>query len=315
MENERFSLIEVFDNDMWVPKSPVEVLQGALIMDSLVGQHCLQLSLLSSTDKRISSVYLDIFCYDDQGEPIFEEPVSVIYKELRNSKGIAFGEDETHYLRSGRVASVKCFVTRVVYGDGKVWRSQEEPVQISAHDFDELGDELKAIFNEILKNSFYSSIDTEYKFLPRQDEHFWVCTCGRANENESSSCQRCSMNRTWIMQNLNIMHLRHILDERVNKARREAEDERQKAAAAKQAQEAIAQMQTAAGDEDDIKTAELVAQPEVEAGGETQAIIDEFEVSEKPPILRYIILGVLGVALIGTGILIYLLATNRINFG
>ncbi|MGI5900094.1 MAG: hypothetical protein ACOX8S_09285 [Christensenellales bacterium] len=313
MENERYSLIEVFDNDMWVPKSPVEVLQGALIMDSLVGQHCLQLSLLSSTDKRISSVYIDIFCYDDQGEPIFDEPVSVIYKDIINTKGVAFGEDETHYLRSGRVTKVQCFVTRVVYGDGRVWRGQDEPVRISAHDFDELGDDLKAIFNELLKNSFYSSIDTEYRFLPRQDEHFWVCTCGRANENDNTSCQRCGMNRTWIMQNLNMVHLRHILDERVNKARREAEDERQKAAAAKQAEEAIVRMQTAAVEEG-IKTTELVAQPEA-AESEAQAIIDEFEVSEKPPILRYIILGVLGVALIGTGVLIYLLATNRINFG
>ena len=321
MENERYSLVKIFDNDMWVPKSPVEVLQGALIMDSLIGQNCLQLSLVSTAGSKISSVYVDVFCYGADGNQLFDEPVDIIFRDLQISKGVVFGENDTHYLRSGKVESVKCAVSRVVYSDGKVWRSQEAPVEITAHSFDELDDHLKAVFNEILNDSFYSEINTEYKYLPRQDEHFWVCTCGRANETEASACQRCGMSRAWILQNLNIMHLRRILDGRVEKARQEAEDERQRAAAAKQAEETLTRLQEAEKIEEP-STASLV-QPKPEAFSEAieyhaAPIIEEYEASEEPekkPVLRYVILGVLSLALVGIGVLIYLLATNKITLG
>ena len=323
MENERFSLVKIFDNDMWVPQSPVEVLQGALINDSLVGQNCLQLALFSTTSGKISSVYVDIFCYDASSNSLFEEPIGVIFRDLHVTKGSVFGEGDTHYLRSGKVESVKCAVSRVVFSDGKVWRSQEEPIEITAHSFDELDDNLKAVFYELLSDSFYSGVDTEYKYLPRQDEHFWVCTCGRANETEATACQRCGMSKAWILQNLSIMNLRRILDGRVDKARKEAEEERQRAAAAKQAEEAIAKLQSDETAQEpataQLSTATQASAPITEyAYNLAETLTEEYDDDEEPekkPILRYVILGALSLALVGISVLIYLLATNKIAWG
>lgn len=213
MEKERYSLVDVFENNIWTDSCPVDIRQGALIYDALVGQHCLQLQMVNLGEKTLVSVYVDVYCYDDSGNLLLGEPINIIYRDLSAPKDAVFGDTETFYLRSGRVKSVSCHVVRVMYLDGQIWRPQGRPVRVNAQSFETLEPDLKQIFFKRLRESYFSGVETEFNVIARQDEDFWVCTCGKANENNLENCRRCGMNRAWILQNLNVETLSALRDE------------------------------------------------------------------------------------------------------
>ncbi len=204
MEKERYSLVDVFENNIWTASCPVDIRQGALIYDTLVGQHCLQLQMVNLGQKPLISVYVDVYCYDEGGNLLLGEPINIIYRDLNTPKDGVFGDTETFYLRSGRVKSVSCHVVRVMYLSGEIWKPAGRPVRVNAQSFDQLEPDLKQLFFQRLRDSYFSGVETEFKVIARQDHDFWVCTCGKANDNDQEQCQRCGMNRAWILQNLNV---------------------------------------------------------------------------------------------------------------
>ena len=232
MQNERYALIGLFENHIWQKSCPVEIVEGALIIDNLIGQNAVQLSLLNLCGKTLMSVNVDVFCYDAKGKPLFSEPVPIVYKDIPADKNVPFGEDGTFFLRSGRVGSVRCCVNKVILLDGTVWKAETEPVGFKCKPFDMLDDEYKAIFQEQLRSSLYAGVECDYKYLPMEGPGYWVCACGHANDSADSHCRRCGMNRTWILQHLNEEFLARIRAERINRMRAEAERERQRVEAA-----------------------------------------------------------------------------------
>lgn len=215
INSERYSLVGFFDNNIWIRSCPVEVLQGALIMDSLIGQNCLQMSLVNHTDKRILSVYVDIFLRDASGDPLLDgQSVGVVYRDMNMDKGVPFGDEVTIYLRSGRVRSVECIVSRVLYMDGNVWHAAEKPVRIKAEPYYTLREDLRTLFEEEVKNSKYADSGYEFKYVPSNKSSYWVCTCGRANDAGAESCQRCGMECDWLLGTLNVSYLERLARER-----------------------------------------------------------------------------------------------------
>ncbi|MBE5761882.1 MAG: hypothetical protein E7334_07795 [Clostridiales bacterium] len=239
MMSERYVLLKIFENNIWQRSCPVEITEGALISDTLIGNVCLQLSLVNTTDKRIIRVYVDVYCFDKDGNPLLDgAPVGIIYSDAHMERGIPFGLDLTANLRSGRVDSVKCYVTKVIYLDGNNWRDSEcTPVELDYKPIDSMEAPLLDIFAELYNQSYYRDNYDLFKYIPEETSDHWLCTCGRANENELGGCARCGMNKNWLMSSLSPAALKKVYKDRVEAA---AAQERaaQAAAAAAAAEQA-----------------------------------------------------------------------------
>ncbi len=214
MENSRYSLIDIFTPCTWQHGCPIEVLEGALIFDNLVGQHCIQLSLAANADLSISTVHVDVSCYDVNNTFLLGEPVNLVYKNIEAERNVPFGLDETFYLRSGRVASVRCAISQVVLRDGTSWHADQRAIEVRPKPYDSLEAPLREVFEDNLQNSYYADTQCDFSYLPRQEKQFWLCACGHCNDNEQTTCARCDMNRAWLLANLSRETLARVLAER-----------------------------------------------------------------------------------------------------
>jgi len=203
MDNNFFLLQElVFDT--YALNSPVEIEDGVLLLNKTTREVLLKMSLniLEKNNSEISSVTLNIECRDDAGDLISEiNPFKYTYRDIFLLKSKSFG-DINPIVLDPRVRRVKASIYRVVYMESRVWSPIEEgfkpPEKILINSLSP--DLIEQLQRDIL--SLPQKNKERIVFIPHQSDEYWLCTCGRPNNNDAGECCRCGFSKTFVFTTL-----------------------------------------------------------------------------------------------------------------
>ena len=99
---------------------PAEILESRLCREPETMRIALFLMLQNISGKEISSVTVDICCFDDRVRLLLTKPFT--YTDLSVKDGAHFGLDVPIYLSSMRTDSVTVTLRKVVYRDQTLWQ-------------------------------------------------------------------------------------------------------------------------------------------------------------------------------------------------
>lgn len=202
MAKSRYTMLKELKFDSYIIDCPVEIEKGALLFDNELNAVLLQLKLFNVGSSVISSVHTVIDGFNYAGEAIPDlEPLQYVYKDLNAGVQTAFFGDKTPIVLDKRVNDVKVTITKVTTVDGEVWEyNGAEPFTSPGQlPINSLETSLINQLNKEIQNSPIEGWD-KIKYIPRQREDLWLCSCGRPNPNTSVVCSRCGMSRDWIFE-------------------------------------------------------------------------------------------------------------------
>ena len=199
----------------WIPNSPVEIIKGAILLDQVENKVILQLKLCNNSDKIITSVHLQVKCYDETGEAVHEHDndINYAYQDLNIPPYTTFGDQQPILLVGQKARKVDITFIKVMFADGNI-------IPIDGHfqvrkypnlkELDYLGNELTEELSRIIteSNQFEKSI------IPQTfDDGTWACSCGKLNLEYLPICERCRREKNWQFEKINIIYLQESLDE------------------------------------------------------------------------------------------------------
>ena len=126
---------------------PVEILCSRLYQDKETLQVFLSLDMRNVSGKTITSVYLDLCCFDDEVNLIAAKTM-VPFEDLTISDNADFGDDQSIELSSLRTCSITVTVHRVCFDDGTLWDVADKEEHPKKHRFASLAGDLKDILSE-----------------------------------------------------------------------------------------------------------------------------------------------------------------------
>jgi tetratricopeptide (TPR) repeat protein len=219
-ENRYFRLQDlVFDS--YFLDAPVDIEKGALLLDLQTKSVILQLRLniLQKPADKISSVNLEIECFDDGGEKIKEySPYFYSFRDINFLHATSFGENIPIIL-DPLVRKVKVQIEKVTFLDTSVWKpSRKSITPPKQKNVSNLESELLGQLNLDKKNLPEKSQE-RIVFIPKQEENYWLCACGRPNSNEIIECCRCGISKNWLFENATESSIRVNFDNRIEKER------------------------------------------------------------------------------------------------
>ena len=185
-------IIDTFDLD-----APVEIEKGALWLDRFSKQVILQLKMnvLGVSTSQLSSVTVNIDCMDDASEIITTiSPHSYTFRDVFLLQSDSFGDNIPIQLDQ-RVRRVKVRVQRVVFSDSTAWNSIGGGITPPKQELiTSLQPELVEQFQRD-NRPVSPALKEIYRYIPKQLEGYWFCTCGRPNQNDSNDCSRCGLSK------------------------------------------------------------------------------------------------------------------------
>ena len=110
---------------------------------------------------------------------------------------------------------------KVTYKDGHVWHysggqftpPKQKPINSLQPDlFEQLNRDIQSISPKERERIV---------FVPQQLDNYWLCTCGRPNNNDAGECCRCGIEKNWVFENINEEHIQKNLDSYKEKVRLE----------------------------------------------------------------------------------------------
>lgn len=205
MSDQRYTLIQEIRPSQYDLDCPVEIENGALLVDKVTYKVLLQLRLniLGLDHNRISSVTLRIDCYDEVGDKVRGfHPFYYTFNDL-SILGVFSFENEIPVILDSQVRRVEIAFEKVTYVDGLVWLpSNAYIIPPEQRKISTLTPELRVQVNRDIHLFLSDENRDRILYIPKQTNDYWLCTCGRPNRNEREICCRCSLARKWVFRNL-----------------------------------------------------------------------------------------------------------------
>lgn len=205
MSNHRYTLLQEIDTSRYDLTCPIEIETGALLFDSKTNKVLLQLRLniLGIDEHQYLKANLLIDCFDEVGDhlPGFN-PYHHAFTRI-NAIGVLSFENEMPIILDPKVRRVEIAVEKVVYVDGREWFPSGEIVApLEQKKINTLNLEMRDQVNRDI--SFYLPDENRDRiiYIPMQQDHYWLCSCGRPNWNSEVICCRCGLSRKWVFRNL-----------------------------------------------------------------------------------------------------------------
>ena len=172
---------------LYTKGSPIIIEAGALHKDSVLGDVVAQLKFRSIVLQNITSVTVDITCFNAAKEIIIP---SFIYKYeniIVNENEQFFGNKKLITLPDNSTRSFDIKITNVEFSDGSMviitenqWNSIPKQNDLSSFD---------NVFVEYFTKKYGSAANV----LPTEYNDLWLCTCGQENKKDEIVCKRCGI--------------------------------------------------------------------------------------------------------------------------
>lgn len=203
MSKSIFERIKYIEVNNYILDCPIDIKKGALLLDNQKNRILLQLKLLNISNKRISSVFVDVNTFDDANDPIqgietIKHAFLDVALETRKTCG-----DNNPIIMDKNVRNVEVNITKVVYESGEIWRSEGKDVYLKPDQ-----SILEKVDLDMLDYLKHESQNVGYDFdqilyKPIELDNLWLCSCGRPNEKLNSTCVRCDIDKNWVFRYTN----------------------------------------------------------------------------------------------------------------
>lgn len=208
MSAERYKYLVDFVQDHYILGCPAVIEKGALLQDTLNDTVILRLRVRNVSRKTIKYLSILVNMYDDANDPLFDEkPQDFAYLDLSVNQRESFGDNQANILIDANTRKVKIIIEKIVFTDETVWRNEDEEVGVRFPEqqlLTELEADLLAQFNREFENSGLSEVSGDLiKYIPKNEEVYWQCSCGFSNNIGEETCLFCGMNKDWIFKNTN----------------------------------------------------------------------------------------------------------------
>jgi len=225
MLNSKYYCLQELVFRSYIIDCPVEIEKGSLFLDTQTKAVSLQLKLTvqGNNYKEISSVTLKIFGFDDAGDEVQGiNPIIYTYMDVFLLGEKSFGEN-TSIIVDPRIRRIKVDLARVVMLNGNIWKfggseitpPEQKPISTLRND---LLEQLKRDTGHLQSKEF-----ERVEFFPKQLDEYWLCTCGRPNNNTADKCTRCNLSKEWTFKFVNEMSIQTRLNSYLEKVQLEQE--------------------------------------------------------------------------------------------
>lgn len=216
---ERYSRLYSQNGMLYHEASPLIILAGAVLSDSLTRSVLVQLKFKSITGKAISALSVCVLPLNAAGEEA-GEVVEYSYNHLDIHRDDTFGTNTAIVMPNNTVRSYKVRVSMVGFADGSSWQGEDEyftslpsPKRLE-----------NAMDDEELCHQFKISYGGDCNYLPADEADLWFCTCGAINHSDEVKCHRCR--RVYnALKSINISSLRSEASKRVANEKKYEEEE------------------------------------------------------------------------------------------
>ena len=205
---------EIFKSfpQLYLETSPVLMMAGALLEDTVNEKNLVLLKLKNLAEDNIISCKVSVQAFDEEGKT--EEGITeYCYEGLDICEGQEFGAKEPIYL-SGRDAKTFCAaVTEVTFKNGQIWQHsvcewKQVPMQEAVVERISEPEILEQYELEAGKNS---------AFVPIMRNGLFQCTCGTTNLASAKICHRCKRSVATVNAAFDIDALKQKREERLQR--------------------------------------------------------------------------------------------------
>ena len=172
---------------LYAKGSPIIIEAGALHKDLVLNDIVAQLKFRSIVANKVSSVTVDITCYNASNKVITSSFVYKYEDIAVNENELFFGNKILVTLPNNDTRSFNVKITQVEFLDGTCvvipennWKSLPKQTAVSNYE---------NIFINYFTKKYGSSAD----FLPTEYDDLWFCACGQENRNDKEICSRCGL--------------------------------------------------------------------------------------------------------------------------
>lgn len=185
----RYKQIKIYQAFDFFPNSPIDILKGALYIDTKTNKIVFQLKFVNMQGKKVKAIYINIKGFNELGEKLEDKEYS--YLDMKVKKGEEFGADELKELNDNTIRKITVILDKVVFIDNSIWKQNTDNAIKRSQQKKIENKYITVISNELYEKNI--KLDTFY--YPVQEKHYWICMCGTYNSNESNECYKCSLSK------------------------------------------------------------------------------------------------------------------------
>ena len=168
---------------------PVEVEAAGIYCVPTTDVYFLNCAFRSWSEKDISAILFDVFCYDIWGNEL--PPMqNVQILDLSVKRGETFGGSRRIVLTDINTRLVKIELKRIRFVDGTIEECIGEVERIPS-----IKDLSEYFTSQELCVQYIRETSSKSVMVPVQMNNFWRCACGRINTNDEKTCSLCAIGR------------------------------------------------------------------------------------------------------------------------
>ncbi|MBP3921846.1 MAG: tetratricopeptide repeat protein [Ruminiclostridium sp.] len=189
--SERYEIIKEEElTDIWYKDFPIELNKTRLLYDNQTGNVLIQFKLTNVCTKIINTVYLKINCYD-VSKTVVDSVEEHVIPMLSVKQNESFGDKAPAVSKDRRTADVNVIITKIVFSDGSVWENGNNyrPIQVHAPEEITFAPHIASRFKSV------SGHLPNIRYMFREYDGYWRCTCGRINYKNADICSCCACKR------------------------------------------------------------------------------------------------------------------------
>ncbi len=195
MEN-RYTIIDDKQSYMFQKGCPVHCIHTRILKDNKSKNTLAQIKFIN-TSKSVSSIYIEITCYDPANNCLGNIS-NVVYTNVNAARNATFGDRQPINIRNN-TANIKLKINKIIFLDGEIWENQCDTELKIINDFKTTSslEDLEEIYiEELTKNGIKAN------FLFCETDDYWICPCGAVNETDS--CYKCGATKELNQKLLNL---------------------------------------------------------------------------------------------------------------
>lgn len=209
---ERYKRLNTYEPRYSLLDSPVEVIKGAILFDSVKNTVILQIRLCNNSCDNLLAVHIEIECLDETGQPLNDiSLVEFTYRDIYIKPHCVFGEKIPIPLSNINVRYVNITLKKAVFENGKVIELSNLK-QIENPQYETIDSLDKILFNKLKRiSSIGDNSDFPMQFIPINTDNYWSCTCGKVNSNTEQRCLRCYRDKELLFSSFDSNQLKQSL--------------------------------------------------------------------------------------------------------
>ena len=171
------------------PKCPIILAAYAILFDTKERKFGAQLKLKNCSDKEIGSVIVSIKAIDPY-EKLSEEVQEFRYINVNAKPGDFFGSKTfVPFSKESMVDKLQVKINSIFFKNGDIWHSENGEILLIKMEH------LSSSLSEKDIGDYRLLLNPKMKYMPYQEDSFWLCSCGEVHYDGSERCNACGTDR------------------------------------------------------------------------------------------------------------------------